>query len=176
MTMTDPQPVLVLGLGNLLLGDDAVGLRMLEVLRSEPADPSVEFMDGGTQGIALVGYLANRRSVLILDAIGLGARPGTVHVLRGRDVAKLRARRATNAHEGNGLALIEMARLLGYHPLELAVVGVEPESVKTGLGLSPEVKAGAREALWEARKILEEFSDPSRKEPVYVSGCTWQNR
>jgi len=166
-------PVLVLGLGNLLLGDDAVGLRMLEVLKAEPADPSVEFVDGGTQGIALVGYLANRRSVLILDAIGLGAEPGTVHVLRGRDLAKLRARRATNAHEGNGLSLIEMARLLGYYPQELAVVGVEPANVKTGIGLSPEVKAATREALWEARRLLEEFSDPSLKEPVYVSGCAW---
>ena len=169
-------PVLVLGLGNLLLGDDAVGLFSLEVLKAEPADPSVEFVDGGTQGIALVGLLADRRSVLILDAIGLGAEPGTVHVLRGRDLAKLRARRATNAHEGNGLSLIEMARLLGYYPQELAVVGVEPAHVKTGIGLSPAVEAASREALWEARKLLEEFSDPSLKEPTYVSGCAWENR
>jgi hydrogenase maturation protease len=171
--MTDPQPVLVLGLGNLLLGDDAVGLRMLEVLKSEPADPSVEFMDGGTQGIALVGRFANRRSVLILDAINLGAEPGTVHVLRESVIATLRAGRASNAHEGNGLFLIEMARMLGYFPRELAVVGVEPANVKTGLGLSSEVEAGSREALWEARKILEEFCNPLLKETTYVSGCAW---
>ena len=79
--MNDQPPVLALGLGNLLLGDDAVGLRLLEMLQAESADPRVEFVDGGTQGISLTGYLANRRGVLVLDAIGLGAAPRTVHVL-----------------------------------------------------------------------------------------------
>jgi hydrogenase maturation protease len=174
--MIDPPPVLVLGLGNLLLGDDAVGLHLKKELEAALDGSAVEFVDGGTQGIALVGYFADRPRVLILDAISLGEEPGFVHVLRGNDLAKLRARRATNAHEGNGLTLIEMARLLGYYPEELAVVGVEPAQVRTGIGLSAPVTAALDRAFHEARKILEEFSDPSLKEPVYVSGCAWANR
>ena len=151
-------PVLVLGLGNLLLTDDAVGLRMLEALEAESTDPDVDFVDGGTQGIALTGYLSGRSAVLVLDAIGLGAAPGTVHVLRDDDIAQLRSRRSTNAHEGNGLSLIETVRVLGNFPARLAVVGVEPALVKTGIGLSPEVEAAMRLALDQAREILVEFA------------------
>jgi hydrogenase maturation protease len=160
------KPVLVLGLGNLLLSDDAAGLRMLETLEAESADSDVEFVDGGTQGITLTGYFADRAAVLVLDAIGLGAEVGTVHVLRGDDIAKLRARRATNAHEGNGLGLIETACLLGYLPPMLAVVGVEPANVRTGIGISPEVERGIHAALIEARSILKEVLANTSKEPV----------
>jgi hydrogenase maturation protease len=148
------QPILVMGLGNLLLSDDAVGLRLLEELERECTGGSVEFVDGGTQGIALTGYFSGRSAALILDAVGLGAAPGTVHVLQGADIEKLRARRATSAHEGNGLGLIETARLLGICPADLTVIGVEPAVIKTGLGLSPEVEAGAKIALARAREFL----------------------
>ena len=170
--MNDQPPVLALGLGNLLLGDDAVGLRLLEMLQAESADPRVEFVDGGTQGISLTGYLANRRGVLVLDAIGLGAAPGTVHVLRRDDVTNMRARRASNAHEGNGLGLLETARLLGDWPDEVAVVGIEPACVRTGIGLSPEVETGLQDALSEAREILRDYIG----EEPYVSGRARQDR
>jgi len=155
--MTDTSPVLVLGLGNLLLCDDAAGLRLLEMLEADSVAQDVDFVDGGTQGIALTGCLAGRKSVLVLDAVGLGAAPGTVHVLNGDDIAKMRARRAATSHEGNGLGLIEMSRLLGELPDELVVVGIEPAKVKTGIGLSPEVEAGLEEALARAREILGRF-------------------
>src|SRR5450631_2070104 len=119
-------PILVLGLGNLLLTDDAVGLRLLEDLSRETSSDDVEFVDGGTQGLALLPYLADRQAVLVLDAIGLGAAPGTVHVLHGDEVGRMRARRSETAHEGNGLTLLDTARLLGEELPNLVVIGVEP--------------------------------------------------
>lgn len=158
--MTDGRaPVLVLGLGNLLLSDDGVGLQLLEALSQETRGDDVEFVDGGTQGLALLPYLSDRQSVLVLDAIGLGAEPGTVYVLRNDEVTRLPARRADSAHEGNGLELLATARLLGEYWSELAVVGVQPAPLKTGIGLTPEVAAGARRALDEARKLLQEMVD-----------------
>jgi len=151
-------PVLVLGLGNLLLGDDGVGLRLLEALAAEYApDGAVEFLDGGTQGLALIGYLADREAVLVLDAMGLGQPPGTVHVLRGEDLERFRARRASTAHEGNALELFETARMLGYQPAEIAAVGIEPQSIRTGIGFTLEVESALDEGLQQARKILEEM-------------------
>ncbi|MEQ1947571.1 MAG: hydrogenase maturation protease [Bryobacteraceae bacterium] len=149
-------PVLVLGLGNLLLTDDGVGLRLLETLEEECGfgHEAAEFMDGGTQGLALLPYLADRSTVLVLDAIGLGGNPGTIHVLRGPQIAELRARRASTAHEGNCLEILEIARMLGYDFEDIAVVGVEPSVVRTGIGLSPEVEAAVDEAVAQARTIL----------------------
>src|ERR1035437_72962 len=91
-------PILVLGLGNLLLSDDAAGLHLEAALLAErgATDP-VEFVDGGPQGLPLLHCRANRRGVVGLDAVGLGAEPGSVHVLRGPAIDGLRFQRATTA-------------------------------------------------------------------------------
>jgi hydrogenase maturation protease len=157
MTAGSAKPVLVLGLGNLLLGDDAAGLKLLAALST--AEPTyaakIEFVDGGTQGLALLHYFANRRAVLVLDAVGLGAAPGSVHVLRGPAIEGLRAQRATTAHEGNALELLATARLLGDTPEEIVIVGIEPARIVTGIDLSPQVEASLPAALDRARAILD---------------------
>jgi hydrogenase maturation protease len=154
----DVAPVLALGLGNLLLGDDGVGLRLLEKL-AEKSDFSdaVDFVDGGTQGLALLGCLADRKAILVLDAVGLGGEPGAVHVLRGPAMEQIRARRASTAHEGNALELFATARVLGLGWNEVAVVGVEPADVRTGIGLSPCIEQSFKVALAHAREVLEEM-------------------
>jgi len=160
-TWPDPKgvpraPILVLGLGNLLLSDDAAGLHLHAALLAEcGATEQVEFVDGGTQGLALLHYLANRRAVLVLDAVGLGAEPGSVHVLRGPAIDGLRVARSTTAHEGNALDLLATARLLGDDAGEIVVVGVEPAHIGTGIGLSPQVTAGLPAAMERARAVLE---------------------
>jgi len=166
-----PAPVLVLGLGNLLLGDDGVGLRLVERLAEEGASSgAVDFVDGGTQGLALLGCLADRQAVLVLDAVGLGSKPGAVHVLRGPTIEQLReqirAPRASNdhrgpgprtAHEGNALELFATARVLGLSWNEVAVVGVEPDDIRTAIGLSPRVEQSFDKALARAREVLKEL-------------------
>jgi hydrogenase maturation protease len=160
-TSPDPRevpraPVLVLGLGNLLLSDDAAGLHLHAALLAERgATGQVEFVDGGTQGLALLPYLSNRRAVLVLDAVGLGAEPGSVHVLRGPAIDALRVGRSTTAHEGNALELLATARLLGDDAAETVVVGVEPAHIATGIGLSPRVEAGLPAAIERARAVLQ---------------------
>jgi hydrogenase maturation protease len=140
----------------LLLSDDAAGLHLEAALKAERgASPQVEFVDGGTQGLALLDYLSNRRAVLVLDAVGLGAEPGSVHVLRGPAIDGLRVQRATTAHEGNALELLAVARLLGNEAAEIVVIGVEPAIIATGIGLSPEVTASLPEAMERARAVLD---------------------
>ena len=151
-------PVLVLGLGNQLLGDDGAGLRLLdELTRVFPANEGVEFLDGGTQGLALTGYLADRKAVLVLDAMALGATPGTVHILWGDELWRIRAERGATAHEGNALELFATARMLGYQWTEVAAVGIEPRNIRTGIGLTAEVDAALDEAVVKARTILDEM-------------------
>ena len=153
-----PAPTLVLGLGNLLLTDDGVGLRLLEDLRRESGETAaVEFVDGGTQGLALLGYVAHRAGVVILDAISLGAPAGTVHVLGEGELERLRVRRGVTAHEGGALEILAMAHLLGQAPGQVRVVGVEPAQVRTGAGLSAEVEAVLPRALAAARQALAEM-------------------
>ena len=156
-------PVLVLGLGNLLLADDAVGLELLERLAHElPADARVELVDGGTQGLALLGPLAGRRAALLLDAVALGAPAGTVHALGG--LGRRRAPHARGAHEGGAPSLLAAAALTGDLPDEVELVGVEPLELETRIGLSPPVRDALPAALASARErlaaLLERF-DPA---------------
>jgi len=149
-------PILVLGLGNQLLGDDGAGLRMLELLAEQfPANDAVELVDGGTQGLALTGYLADREAILVLDAMALGAAPGTVHVLWGEELWRIRTQRSSTAHEGNALELFATARMLGYQWAEVAAIGIEPRNIRTGIGLSGDVESALDEAVLKARMILD---------------------
>lgn len=148
--------ILALGLGNQLLTDDGAGLRLLSRLeQSGDFDGAVEFVDGGTQGLALLPYLAGRDAILVLDAMRLGAPAGSVHVVQGTQVRQFRARRASTAHESSAIELLETARLLGYECEDVAVVGVEPMTIRTGIGLTPEVERALPNASRQALKILE---------------------
>lgn len=156
MTDGSREPVLVLAVGNLLLQDDAAGLRLAALL-APGEGRGYEVVDGGTQGIALLGQLEDRRALIVLDAVSLGAAPGTVHVLAEDELGRLRARRETSAHEGNALTLLELSRLLGVAPASITVIGIEPESVRTGIGLSPAVEAALPLAMKEVACLLQEL-------------------
>jgi len=154
----EPPPILVLGLGNLLLRDDAIGLRLLHELAAHHGDDArVEFVDGGTQGLALVALLADRPAVLILDAMNIGAEPGTVHRL---DDARRQLQRGSaggngGAHQMNAGDLLRTSLLLGELPAQVAIVGIEPAVVHTGIELSPVVVAALPAATDAAAAVLQ---------------------
>ncbi len=149
----EPAPVLVLAVGNVLLRDDGVGLELLEGVRAEfESNPRVELMDGGTQGLALLPRLAGRRAMLVLDAIALGAEPGSIHMIL--DARAQRPGRSTTAHESNASQLIATAQLIGECPDLITVVGIEPAEVRTGVGLSEVVRGAVPEACKAARGCL----------------------
>lgn len=149
-------PVLVLGLGNVLLGDDGVGPALVEQLSSiYDGTDAIECLDGGTQGLALLGYLGGRKALVILDAFSAGGPPGAVTVLNKSKIGCQRFCRATTAHEGNAGELLAAANLLGELPECVYLVGVEPERVRTGLGLSASVQQALPSAVACARELLE---------------------
>ncbi len=157
-------PVLVLAVGNVLLGDDGCGQRLLAQLTGlrERWGPAVELVDGGTQGMALLGLLSGRRAVVVLDAVKLGAEPGAVHRLLGPEVAAAIAARGLTAHEGNAGELLRGAALLGETPAEVAVIGIEPEILATGIGLSGPVAEAVPSALRLAVRVIDEMASAGR--------------
>ena len=152
-------PVLVLAVGNVLLGDDGCGQRVLAELAAARVGWgfAVELIDGGTQGMALLGLLSRRRALVVLDAVRLGAAPGTVHHLRGQEVFAAVAGRGLTAHEGNAGELLRSAALLGELPQEIVVIGVEPERLATEIGLSPSVAEAVPAAVGLASRVIGEL-------------------
>ena len=152
-------PILVLGLGNMLLTDDGVGPALLNQLGdpSERWSDQVEFVDGGTQGLALLGQLSGRRGLIIVDALQCGAAPGTVHRLTLPELREISPGRATSGHESNAGELLSAAQLLDELPDRLFIVGVEPEKIATGIGLSDSVQQALSSASDQINCLLAEL-------------------
>ncbi len=156
MSDLSPAPVLVLGIGNTLLGDDGVGVHLVSRLAvwCRRWHGAVETVEGGTQGLSLLGTIAGRRSLILLDAIALGYRPGTVHVREDKEVLAL-CSRSTTAHEGNAGELLAAAHLIGELPARIFLVGIEPGCFDSGAGFSAPVQTAIPAALRAARQAIE---------------------
>jgi hydrogenase maturation protease len=130
------RPVLILGLGNILLQDEGVGVHVVERLqRAFHIPPEVEVLDGGTAGMALYEHIVDRRHLLVIDAVNTGRPPGTVVKLT-RDEVPVYWQTQVSPHQ---LALSDiLAALLmaGRDLPEIALIGIEPLSLNTGIGLS----------------------------------------
>lgn len=134
-------PVLLLAIGNPLMADDGAGQEILAALQSAAPEwgDEVEFLDGGTQGLALLGMFEERKAVIFLDAVRLGFQAGSVHVLSGDELLRMGSR-STSAHEGSAPDILRALELLNETPSEVTLVGVEPERIETSIGLSPAVR------------------------------------
>lgn len=153
MTTDGRAPVLILGVGNELLGDDGVGVAAARRL-AEPPMPGVEVVDGGTLGLMLMPYLAARRAVLILDAVSRAGRaPGDLVVLEDHEVRRGHGVRTT-AHDIGLVDALSAAELAGCAPHRVALVGIVPASVADRWGLSPLLTARLETMVTAARGVL----------------------
>ena len=137
-TCARPCPVLVLGLGNILLRDEGVGVRVIEAMERLELPASVELFDGATAGLDLLDALAERRKVIVVDAIDGDCEPGTVLRLGPEDVLP-QGGVGASLHEIGLMETLAAARELGIAPQEVVILGVKPKDVRYGLALSPEV-------------------------------------
>jgi hydrogenase maturation protease len=137
--MSERIPLLVLGLGNLLLEDDGVGSAAVKLLNERYTAPEgVCVLDGGTLGLSLLPYVEDADAVMLVDAITDDSAPGTVVRLDGSDVGPAVATRLS-PHQVGVADLLDGARWLGHYPNRVVLVGLVPESMQLGVGLSPRV-------------------------------------
>ncbi len=148
-------PLLILGVGNILLRDEGVGVRLIERLGASPdrLPPDARLVDGGTLGVDLVPLIEEARGLLLVDAIDAGEAPGSVIVLRGRDVEDAFGTHMSPHQVGVG-DLVSVCRLTGALPREVVLVGVQPAEVGVGIELSAPVAAALPEAAATIRDEL----------------------
>jgi hydrogenase maturation protease len=135
---TRPRPTLVLGLGNILLRDEGVGVRVVQALEQMPLPPDVEVFDGATAGVDLLDVLAGRRKVVVIDAIAGDSAPGTVLRLTPDDLVP-RHQQGVSLHDLGLLETLALAKQLDLAPEEVIIIGVKPHNVACGLELSAEI-------------------------------------
>jgi hydrogenase maturation protease len=147
--------ILVLGVGNVLMTDDSIGVRAVEELqRRYHFSEGVEFLDGGTSGMELLSYIGERDYLIIVDALKSGLEPGTVVRVEGEDVpARFMTR--ISPHQLGLSDVLAAATISGRIPKNMVLFGVEPKIVKLGLGLSQEVEASFEKLLLTVCEELE---------------------
>jgi len=116
--------ILILGVGNLLWGDEGLGIHVINQLQQISLPQNVELLDGGTTGFELMHYLHNRKKIIIVDAINGELEPGTILRLTPEDV-DLRWHPPEAAHQFNLQQLLHFARNLVPLP-EIVILGIVP--------------------------------------------------
>ena len=148
--------ILVLGLGNVLMNDDAVGVRAVERLQREYRVPAgVSVIDGGTLGLDLLPFIEEADQLLIIDALEMKAEPGSVFRLEGAEVPRAFASKLS-VHQMGLQDLLAVADLQGYAPRELVFWGVQPGSIEMELQLSPPVAAAMDDLI---RSVVDELGN-----------------
>ena len=135
--------VLVLGIGNVLMGDEGVGVHVLRLLENEPAVPGARLLDGGTGGVNLLTEFEGVQAIILVDATRDGRPAGTITHLRPKLVGELP--QGLGAHDFGLKDLFAAAALIGCLP-ELYLCTISVETVRPMCTeLSPAVAAAVPE-------------------------------
>jgi hydrogenase maturation protease len=141
------KPILILGLGNPLQGDDGIGCRVTQELEQQTLPDNVEVMDGGTPGVGLLNLFEGRQRVIIVDAAEMGKSPGELVRFRPEDVTLTGSAQRFSLHRSGVADALALASELKLALPDIIVFGVQPGSVDWHDGLSPEVQSAVPEVI-----------------------------
>ncbi len=155
--------VLVLGVGNILLTDEGIGVHAVNALLRDYQFPDgVEVIDGGTSGMELLTFIAKADHLIILDAVKARQPSGTLIRLDDDEVPAF-FRTRISPHQIGLVDVLAAARLTGEQPNKLTLFGVEPANMELGLELSDKVAPQkARLVEWVVEE-LEKLGSPVKK-------------
>ena len=156
---TTNEDVMVIGLGNRLLGDEGLGLHIIDKLSQIFMSSNVSIIDCGCDLFSVMPYLNKPQKIVIIDAIRAGGKPGEIYRF---DYSKL-ATMKNETQSGHQIGTIVVLRLLkSAYPVladsEITVIGIEPKTLELGNNLSQEVKERIADVT---RLVIEEISPQS---------------
>jgi len=149
---------LVLGLGNTLLGDEGVGVRVIELLAQQGDRPGVEWMDGGTLSFTLAGPIAEADHLIVVDAANLQGKSGDLQVFLNEEMDHfIGSGKMSSVHEVSLVDLLSITALSADLPSPRALIGIQPLQVDWSESLSPEVEAALPGAVEAVQQLLQEW-------------------
>jgi hydrogenase maturation protease len=164
----------LIGLGNILMRDEGVGVHAVEALKKgfDFPDP-ISLLDGGTLGLDLLPYIEGMEKILFVDALDLKKEPGTIAVLEDDEIPAI-LRPALSFHQVGLSDLLFASKFMGMKPSKIALIGIQPEKIETGLALSETLERNFEKLLHTILEKLREwgvaFREKSSREQFDVSG------
>ncbi len=167
----------VLGIGNVLMGDDALGPYVVKLLEAEyePA-AGVELAELGTPGADLSLHLEGLDAAVIVDTVRTGGRPGEVTVLDRAQILARRPAAPASPHDPGLREALSTLEFGGRGPREVRLVGVVPAAVELEVGLSGPVRAALPATVDEVLRQLHELGVTLRRRAAPTSPDLWWER
>ena len=144
--------IAVLGIGNILLKDDGVGVRAVEELISQYGETyqGIHFVDGGTSILDLLHIFTDNEKIIVVDSLKGGHMPGSIYRITPEEMGGF-VKGNTSLHDVQVLDMVRNAKLLGHNP-EVIIVGIEPLEITYEMELSPLIEG----RLPELKRIVAE--------------------
>ncbi len=164
----------VLGLGNVLMGDDAFGPHVVMALHAGWEIPEeVTVLDLGTPGTDLLPFVTEPEALILVDAVHAEGTPGELCLFHRDDILRHADPPRLAPREAGLKETLLMAELQGRGPREILLVGVIPGRVESGIGLSTEVREAVPAAAEWVIRELARLQVPLRRRPVREEREIW---
>jgi len=132
------QRIVILGIGNILLSDEGIGVHVANELFKRELPENVSVVEGGTDGFRLLNVITEADRLVVIDAVRGGAEPGSIYRFDIDDVKRCPSGFKTSVHQIGILEVIDLSGLIGKTP-HTTIIGIEPKSLEMGMELSPEI-------------------------------------
>lgn len=167
----------LIGLGNILMRDEGVGVHAVEALKKGYDFPDqIKLLDGGTMGLDLLPYIEEMEKVLFIDALDLKKEPGTIAVLEDDEIPSI-LKPALSFHQVGLSDLLFAAKFMGMKPSKITLIGIQPEKIEMGLTLSETLNENFERLLKTILAKLHEwgvsFSERIVRGPADVPGYSF---
>jgi hydrogenase maturation protease len=170
----EEERISIIGLGNVLMGDDAFGPYVIEVLEAGYDFPeNVSLRDLGTPSLDLVTYFKDIDILIVVDTINAIGRPGEVRTYRREQILNRGLQPRTNAHEPGLKEALLVSEFEGRGPRDAFLIGVIPEVVGTGAAMSHVVRNAVPEAVREILRELERLGARAQRRVLAREARIW---
>ena len=167
----------VIGIGNVLMGDDGFGPYVVSTLQAACAFPAdVDVRDMGTPGLDLTAYLAGLDALIVVDTVKAGGAAGELRRYTLADILRHAPQPRLSPHDPSLKEALLMAGLAGGGPRDVLLVGAIPARVGTGVGLSAAVRGAVPAAVDAVLAELERLGAPARRLRHAVPPQPWWER
>ncbi|MBC8552126.1 MAG: HyaD/HybD family hydrogenase maturation endopeptidase [Candidatus Brocadiales bacterium] len=130
--------IVVIGIGNLLLMDEGIGVHTINELEKHDLPESIEMYDGGTGGFKLIDLIHGVARVIFIDAVETGKTPGSVTIFSTEEVHSIYNKKKYSLHDTDLMEIIKMTEMLDNPPM-IEIVGIQPKTINYGTTLSKEL-------------------------------------
>jgi len=149
----DKKNILVVGIGNYLMGDDGLGIHVIKKLQDEKLPDNVELVDGGTKGLNLMNYFENKQLAIIIDAINIEKKPGELIIIDGENVNRF-FKIKYSVHEIGIVDLFDSLMLLDMLPEKIFLIGLQPCKIALQTELSEPLEKNLHLVINKVKEII----------------------